>query len=121
MRQIYDLCMPKRGNMPSGAEGLGRWRQIISLPLYKEKFSRHEEAAIKHTEPTTLERYTALLMTWSGIAILPDDEKEDLKEQIRAIVERGDELVWVDKERGIFELPRVTPVVIFRRVQPRDT
>ena len=58
-------------------------------------------------------------MTWSGVALLPEDEKEDLRRQIKAIIERGDELVWLDKPRGVFKLPRVVPITIFRRIQPR--
>ena len=51
----------------------------------------------------------------SYIAILPPDEKEQVKKDISDIVDRGDGLKWIDQEKGIFEYPYKTYVVVWKR------
>ena len=51
----------------------------------------------------------------SYIAVLPDDEKEAVKNDVKAILSRGDGLVWSDKEKGEFDYPYKTYAVIARK------
>ena len=51
----------------------------------------------------------------SYIAILPPDEKEQVKKDISDIVDRGDGLKWIDQEKGIFEYPYKTYVVVWKK------
>lgn len=116
LKQVYDICIPKRQDTPSSVEGLRRWQQIFRMPVYRANFDIPETTTIKYRETETFESFMSLLLTWSGIAILPDDEKDDLRKQIKTVLERGEELVWVDEKQGIFEVPRESPIVIFRRI-----
>ncbi|EJD02317.1 S-adenosyl-L-methionine-dependent methyltransferase [Fomitiporia mediterranea MF3/22] len=122
LKQCYDACLPKRENSPSSGKNMERWREIFDLPVYKQNFGSPEETTIRYSEPRTLDSIVALFMTWSGIAVLPEAEKEEVKDQIRAMIKRGDGLVWIDKEQGIFEMPFVSQSVIFKRASsPGDS
>ncbi|KAI5114723.1 hypothetical protein M0805_007000, partial [Coniferiporia weirii] len=109
--QIREQCAPNAISL----EEFNKWRRMFDLPLYKEKFFEPEEVIISSSESGTLERVTQAAFTASVIAILPDDEKEKVPDKIKAIVSRGDGLVWLNEKEGIFEIPIANPVVIMRR------
>jgi hypothetical protein len=46
---------------------------------------------------------------------LSDDEKAAVVRDIKALLNRGDGLVWTDKEKGEFEYPYKTYVVIAKK------
>ncbi|KAL5489894.1 hypothetical protein ACEPAI_4726 [Sanghuangporus weigelae] len=116
LKQIYDVCMPYRNNTPASAAEWDRWRQIFELAVYKQNFAPAEETTVNFTEDRTLESIIDLFLSWAGVAVLPDQEKEIVKAKIRDIVKRGDGLVWKDENQGIFETPFVVePIVIFRK------
>ncbi|OCB86744.1 S-adenosyl-L-methionine-dependent methyltransferase [Sanghuangporus baumii] len=116
LKQIYDVCMPYRNNTPASAAEWDRWRQIFELAVYKRNFTPAEETTVNFTEDRTLESIIDLFLSWAGVAVLPDQEKEIVKAKIRDIVKRGDGLVWKDEKQGIFETPFVVePIVIFRK------
>ncbi|THH05762.1 hypothetical protein EW145_g4552 [Phellinidium pouzarii] len=114
VKQIFEQCkryMPLTYNEDTHL----KWRSIFSLPLYKEKFKEPEEVVIRSTQTTTLENLTQYVFTWSVVALLPDDEKEKVREGVKEIVQRGDDLVWVYKEEGTLEMPFATQVVVMHR------
>ncbi|KAI5117442.1 hypothetical protein M0805_007012 [Coniferiporia weirii] len=113
--QIFALCAPYQESTASNREHFKDWRRMFDLSLYKESFSEPEDTMISSTEPSTLEKTTLLVFTRSGVAILPDDEKLKIREEIKSIVERGDGLVWLDEKEGIFEVPFSNPVVVMQR------
>ena len=49
------------------------------------------------------------------ISILPEDEKAALVGELEAIGDRGEGMVWIDKERGVFEYPYETDLFAWRR------
>ncbi|KAF7338279.1 Histone H2B [Mycena venus] len=51
----------------------------------------------------------------SYMAILPDDEKTKVREDLADIVKRGEDKVWINESEGIFEYPYKTDVVIAYR------
>ena len=116
LKQIYDVCMPYRNNTPASAAEWDRWRQMFDLTAYKQNFIPAEETTVQFTENRTLESIIDLFLSWAGVAVLPEQEKEAVKAKIRDIVKRGDGLVWKDENQGIFETPFVVePIVIFHR------
>ncbi|KAL5489895.1 hypothetical protein ACEPAI_4727 [Sanghuangporus weigelae] len=116
-KQVTELCLPFQVNSPSSKEGRFQWTRIFNLPQYTENFSAAEKNIVPYVEHRTLDNTIAFYMTLSGVAMLPDDEKEKIKDGIRTIIDRGDGLVWADAQQGILEAPFVTLLVTFRRLR----
>jgi len=91
------------------------FQKLFDLPSYKANFRDPEEMNVKYSTESTLEIVTTRYMTWSAIAMQSDDEKKNTAEELKAIVEKGEDLVWLNEAEGIFELPMSTPVVVIRR------
>ncbi|KAL4067962.1 S-adenosyl-L-methionine-dependent methyltransferase [Scleroderma citrinum] len=93
---------------------LGLWRHAFSTPSYLQYFQEPEqriwEYCITTTEQITIDR--ALSKSYSSV--LPPDEKEKVISDLKAILTRGDDRVWVDKNQGTFEYPYKTYVVVSR-------
>ncbi len=51
----------------------------------------------------------------SYIAVLGPEDKKKLVDDIDALLERKDGLVWIDQEKGIFEYPYQTFLVVSRK------
>ena len=94
---------------------LGLWRAWSSTPGYKEHFESPEETTwannLLGTEKIVVDRACSK----SYIAVLPESERESVKSDVRAILSRGDGLVWSDKEKGEFDYPYKTYAVIARK------
>lgn len=94
---------------------LGLWRATFDTPSYKELFAPPEEATWSYnllgSESIVVDRACSK----SYIAILPDDQKSQVVEDVKAILKKGDGLVWTDKEKGEFEYPYKTYVVIAKK------
>ncbi len=54
-------------------------------------------------------------MSKSYITVQPEDIKASIKAGITEIVDRGDGKQWVDGDKGLFEYPYRTLVVVFQR------
>lgn len=91
------------------------WRATFDTPSYKEFF-----------EPPTEEVWTYNLLgsekivvdracSKSYVAVLDDEKKNRAVEDVKAIIKKGEGLVWADKEKGEFEYPYKTYVVIARK------
>jgi hypothetical protein len=65
--------------------------------------------------PATLEIATNRACSKSYIAVLPDAERASVKKDVEDIVKKGEDKVWIDESRGIFEYPYQTLVVIVNR------
>lgn len=113
VRQIHDICMSRQENTAGNLSDYSGWRKAFDLPVYLEHFSAPEYATIWITESCSLEDVLERFKTWSGSESFPQEKEEDLKQQIKAIIERGDELVWVDEKEGVFEVSFATPIVTF--------
>ncbi|KAL5511231.1 hypothetical protein ACEPAH_4446 [Sanghuangporus vaninii] len=117
VKQATELCLPFQDNSPSSREGRFQWTRIFSLPQYTKNFSSAEKNIVPYVEHRTLDNTIAFYMTLSGVAMLPGDEKEKLKDGIRTVIDRGDGLVWVDEKEGILEVPFVNILVTFRHLR----
>ena len=51
----------------------------------------------------------------SGIAIQPEEEKQRVANRIKEVIQRGEDLTWLDEQTGVIEAPSVTRVVIMQR------
>ena len=90
------------------------WRGIFDLQRYAVHFKPSEEKVFEYCLPATAELVTSRVLTWSPIAVLDEDEKKRVKEKVAKILEGG-ELVWSDRENGVFDFPYETLVVILKR------
>jgi hypothetical protein len=54
-------------------------------------------------------------MSKSYIAVQPEDIKATIKVSITEVVDRGDGKQWIDGDKGLFEYPYRTLVVVFQR------
>lgn len=94
---------------------LGLWRQTWDTPSYKANFQPPEENEWSYSLPGALDIVTDRAHSKSYIAVLSEHEKASVTADIKEIVERGDDKVWVDKSKGIFEYPYRTYVVISQK------
>ena len=91
------------------------FRKTFEFPSYKEHFQPPEETMVKYTTPGTLDIVVTRFKTWSAIAAQPEDKMEEAALGLKAIVEKGDGLVWIDQAQGTFEVPMACPTIIIRR------
>ncbi|PCH38048.1 S-adenosyl-L-methionine-dependent methyltransferase [Wolfiporia cocos MD-104 SS10] len=94
---------------------LGLWRATFSTPSYTRLFESPEERTWSYTLPGTRDIVINRALSKSYVAVLSPDEKEKVVKDINAILDRKDGLVWTDEEKGIFEYPYGTFVVVWKK------
>ncbi|CAL1704518.1 unnamed protein product [Somion occarium] len=94
---------------------LNLWRAVFSTSSYNKLFDAPDEKVFEYILPGTREIVVERASTKSYIAVLPPDEKEKVRKDVGEIVDRGDGLKWIEKEKGIFEYPYRTLVVVWRK------
>lgn len=94
---------------------LGLWRKLFETPSYQKLFQPPIEEVWSYTLDGSIDIVTNRALSKSYIAIQPEDVKSKLRDEIRAVLERGDGKKWVDEDKGIFEYPYKTYVVILRQ------
>jgi hypothetical protein len=80
-------------------------RQMFSIPEYTFSFQPHEEREWAYHVPTTDQCVIDRILSWSYITVVPPEEKAKLVEDIKGILERGDDKVWISKEEGTCRHP----------------
>jgi len=63
----------------------------------------------------SLDIATDRAMSKSYVAVQPEAIKATIKADIAEIVQRGDDKQWIDEDKGLFEYPYTTLVVVFQR------
>jgi len=95
---------------------LGLWRRTFEEPSYKKNFQPHEENIVPFIIPVTLEGVIDRVYSKSYIAVLPEDEKAQVKRDVIAAVTRGDGRTWIDEGKGVWEYPYKNFVVVMRKL-----
>ena len=88
------------------------WRQAFDTASYKQFFLPHVEKVWPYVLGTTLENTIDRASTKSYVAVLPEDAKAEVRKDVAGIVEKGEDKVWIDKEKGTFEYPYNSYIVI---------
>ncbi|KAG6851016.1 hypothetical protein H0H93_004503 [Arthromyces matolae] len=97
---------------------LGLWRQVFETPAYGKFFNPPMEKIWSFGIPTTVEETVDRASSKSYVAVLPPTEKAEVLSDVRNIVTRGEDKIWIDEGRGIFEYPyRVFVVVAQLKVE----
>ncbi|KAJ7057801.1 S-adenosyl-L-methionine-dependent methyltransferase [Mycena amicta] len=94
---------------------LGLWRRTFDTTGYQTHFEPPQEQYWAYSLPATQEIVTDRAFSKSYIAILTDEQKTQVRAELAAILEKGDEKVWIDQKEGSFEYPYKTDLVICRR------
>ncbi|KAK2466880.1 hypothetical protein APHAL10511_001138 [Amanita phalloides] len=90
------------------------WRQTFETTSYQKYFQAPVEKIWSVVFPATVDIAVDRACSKSYIAVLEDDEKENVTHEIKQIVDRGEDRVWIDEEAGVFEYPYQTWVVLAR-------
>ncbi|KAG0704244.1 hypothetical protein DFH29DRAFT_873866 [Suillus ampliporus] len=92
------------------------FRQAFSTPEYTSLFHPVEREERAYNALATEQIVTERVLSWSYISVLPPDEKAKLAEDIKVILERGDDKVWINKEEGTYQYPYKALVVVSRKM-----
>ncbi|KAL1944507.1 hypothetical protein VTO73DRAFT_2937 [Trametes versicolor] len=111
--QIRDRFEQHEGGTPQFR--LGLWRATFDTPSYVAKFEPKEENVWDYVLPGTRDIVINRANSKSYIAVLAPEDKKKLEDDIDAILQRKDGIVWIDQEKGIFEYPYQTFLVISRK------
>ncbi|OJA10363.1 hypothetical protein AZE42_07655 [Rhizopogon vesiculosus] len=90
-------------------------RKTFSAPEYSSLFHPHEEKECLYRPVATDQIVTDRALSWSYITQLPLDDKVNLMEDIKSILERGDGKTWINEEEGTYQYPYETLVVMCRK------
>ena len=90
------------------------WRETFDTKSYKEEFQPPQEKIWTYHLEGTKDSAVDRASSKSYIAVLPEDKKQEVQDEIRRIIDRS-EKNWIDEAKGIFEYPYKTWVVIARK------
>jgi len=94
---------------------LGLWRALFEAESFQNPFRPQKERLWCYSLMGSLDIATDRAMSKSYVAVQPEAIKATIKADITEIVQRGDDKQWIDKDKGLFEYPYTTLVVVFQR------
>ena len=94
---------------------LGLWRAAFTVPTYKAKFHPQEENVWDYVLHGTRDIVVDRACSKSYIAVLSPEDRQKVISDIDAILQRKDGLKWIDEDKGIFEYPYQTFLVISKK------
>ncbi|KAK1236523.1 hypothetical protein PQX77_000216 [Marasmius sp. AFHP31] len=94
---------------------LGLWRQAWDTASYQANFDPPEEKIWSYTLPATADLVKERACSKSYIAVLKDEERAKVLEDLDKILEEGRDREWIDEEQKIFHYPYQTFLVIARK------
>jgi hypothetical protein len=91
------------------------WRQTFDTPSYQRLFRPHEEKIWSYQLPANAEIVIERACSKSYIAVQGDVMKARVVSDIKEILDKGEDKVWIDESQGIFEYPYQTLLVVAER------
>ncbi|KAJ7285789.1 S-adenosyl-L-methionine-dependent methyltransferase [Mycena rebaudengoi] len=92
---------------------LGLWRQAVRHRCLSERIPTPAGTGLAtRALPANNDIVVDRACSKSYVAVLSEEEKEKVKDDLRAIIERGEEKVWINESEGTFEYPYKTYAVI---------
>jgi len=88
------------------------WKKVYGTPSYQKFFSESVEKIWPVTFPATADIVVNRACSKSYIAVLEENAKSKVANDVQEIVARGEDRVWIDEGAGIFEYPYQTWIVI---------
>ncbi|KAF7323003.1 Histone H2B [Mycena chlorophos] len=83
----------------------GYWRQTFDTPGYKKYFEPPVENNSRYTLDVNSEIAIDRACSKSFIVVLNDAQKVQVRADLAAILDKGEEKVWVDEKAGVFKYP----------------
>jgi len=108
--QVRDLIEQHEKGTPQFR--LGLWRKYFTTPEFEQNFDGPDEKVWSYHLEATEDIVVQRASSKSYIAVLPPDEKVKVQAGIREIVQRGEDIVWIDKGEGRFKYPYKCWVVV---------
>ena len=99
MAQLRDRIESHESGTPQFR--LGLWRATFDTPSYQKFFQPPEERTFEFNLVGTRDIVVNRACSKSYIAVLPSDEKAKVIQDIDAILDRKDGLVWSDEAKEI--------------------
>jgi len=90
------------------------WRHSLQVPEFSSLFHQPEEFKFEHIVPATEQSVVDRVVSKSYITQLGDEERMNVEKEVRRIVGDGKK-VWIDEEKGVFEYPHFTHLVVIKR------
>ncbi|KAN0123741.1 S-adenosyl-L-methionine-dependent methyltransferase [Russula decolorans] len=94
---------------------LDLWRALFGTQSFQNFFHPHKERSWCYPLVSSLDIVIDRAMSKSYVAVQSEDVKAKIKAGITEIVDRGDGKQWIDGDKGLFEYPYSTLVVVFQR------
>lgn len=114
--QVRDAYEKHEQNTPQYR--LNLWRATFETEAYAGLFDNPEEFSWEHMVPTTEQGVIDRMHSKSFITQLSDEERSKVTEDARRYIKEDQSKVWVDKERGVFQYPYRTNLVVMRKKSP---
>lgn len=95
---------------------LNLWHAAFSTPAYTSDFADRESTFFRSERETSVQTAVDRVLSKSYTTVLPEGEKDQLKSELRALLEAdGSGVQWVDRDARTFLYPYATEVVICRK------
>ncbi|KAI9509618.1 S-adenosyl-L-methionine-dependent methyltransferase [Russula earlei] len=94
---------------------LDLWRAFFETKTYRNLFRPHKERSWFYSLAGSLDIVIDRSMSKSYLQVQSEDIKALIKTGIAEILHHGDGKQWVDEDKGLFEYPYRTSVVVFQQ------
>ncbi|KAH9946053.1 S-adenosyl-L-methionine-dependent methyltransferase [Epithele typhae] len=94
---------------------LGLWRATFTTPTYGTLFEPQEENVWDYVLPGTRDIVVDRACSKSYIAVLTPEERVKVVEDIDGIIQRKDGMTWMEEDKGVFEYPYQTFLVVMKK------
>lgn len=96
---------------------LGLWRTTFDSEVYSKLFEKPVEEMFEWVIPTTVDAVVERVQSKSNIVILEMEKKEEYDNLVVKVREMlgTEEKKWIDKDKGVFEYPYKTVVVVAKK------
>ncbi|KAM0754816.1 S-adenosyl-L-methionine-dependent methyltransferase [Meredithblackwellia eburnea MCA 4105] len=112
--QLRDTYEIHEGGTPQYR--LGLWKAMFDSPNYKDNYVGPPDYEQYHTTVVGTEQLVIdRLLSKSFITSLSAEEQAVVVQKSRDVVKKGDDMVFIDKEKGTFEYPYSTDLFIMTK------
>lgn len=103
MKSFRDVYEVYDGDSPQ--QRFKYWHALFDTPQYKASFAPPEFSTVHWKGECTKKVAIDRALSKSYTNVLDEDETKGLVQRLEAVLEKGEEMVWVDQEKGVFEYP----------------
>lgn len=90
-------------------------KNFFLTPTYAQLFEAPTHTELPFVLPGTIDIVVQRSLSKSPLASQSDEERKKAEETLMEIVRKGEGMVWIDEEKGVFEYPYKTLSVIVKQ------